>query len=339
MNKLEQIVDGLLEQIMIFKMELIPDIDATSEQCMMVLSIICVLAALFIGSVLIRGIHYFYMQWKRRIVQRYFSLPDLSRFNVEKMSKKRTNCYSDDNVNTYQLILPRWKYENEDGSRRQNKLFNRIIWGNSVLFLQIRDNVYVLRTHDPWDMTYIVHLLRESEVYIAPCQLEIEKEERIRQEKLSTEEYIQKLIEEMNGEEAAFIELCRRKLMEHGYCVADAPKNSYGMHLFVLKDQKPSLVKCHYVSPKYISGLKELKEIHEFSNNLLTDSCILITTGHITVAGASYAKEHRIDVICTDLLVKFMEEDELGSVNKAYELNERDLRENIPADLLKRIFK
>lgn len=127
--------------------------------------------------------------------------------------------------------------------------------------------------------------------------------------------------------------------MEHGYCVADAPKNSYGMHLFVLKDQKPSLVKCHYVSPKYISGLKELKEIHEFSNNLLTDSCILITTGHITVAGASYAKEHRIDIICTDLLVKFMEEDELGSVNKAYELNERDLRENIPADLLKRIFK
>lgn len=73
-EKLEQIVDSTHDQIVNLKMkiELVPNMDVFSslppEQCMIVLSIICVIAALFIGTAFYKGISYFYSLWKRKTV-------------------------------------------------------------------------------------------------------------------------------------------------------------------------------------------------------------------------------------------------------------------------------
>lgn len=310
------------------------------EQCCMLLGGVVILLIIIIPLIIIGLTVSLPKHLRKRSVQKFFGIDDLSRFKVKKMGKAGSKYYYDEGVNTFQLVLPKWKYADSFGGKEPHKLFNKIIQGESVLWLHMRNKVYILSTEDPWEMIYLVHTLRESGIDILACKQEMEKQEQIESSKPTTDEFIQGLIARMGEDTDSFNNLCRKRLEAQGMQVMDAPKNRNGINFFAKNGHNPTLVKCQLVPYKHLDGLEELKEFREAADDLFTDNCIFITTGHITIAAAGYAREHNIEVICTEQLMNLMDESVKLDPTKAYlqwELTTRDLNSLMPEDLVSKI--
>jgi len=314
--------------------------ELTMEQCFALLAGIVILLIIIVQVIILELTLFLPARIRKKSVQKFFCIDDLSRFKVKKMGKVGSKYYCNEGVNTFRLTLPKWKFTGSYGTKAPHKFFNKVIWGESVLWLHMRNKVYVLSTNDPWEMIYLVHTLRESAVDILACKQELEKQEQIESSKPTTDEFIQGLIARMDDNPEDFITLCRQRLEAQGMQVMDAPKNRNGINFFVKKGHIPYLVKCQFVPYKHLNGLEELKELREAADDLFTHNCILITTGHITIAAASYARENSIEVICTEQLVNLMDETACLDPARAYlqwELTTRDLNALMPEDLVSKI--
>lgn len=344
--ELEQLVAKLLDLIVQFQIAVrgIPIIDCVCAwsplQCLAAFGVLFLTLIILLLIVIVALTVQLPANMRKRAVCKFFSIDDLSRFTVKKMGKAGSKYYYSEGVNTFTLTLPKWKYADAYGNREPHRLFNKVIYGESILWLHARNKVYVLSTKDPWEMTYLVHTLRESSIDILACKQEMEKQESIERAKPTLDEFIQCLIARMDGDETKFVALCRERLEAQGMQVMDAPKNKYGINFFAKKGSAPCLVKCMFVPYKHLSSLEELKEFREAADDLFTNSCILITTGHITIAAAGYAREHNIELIYTERLMRLMDETELLDPQKAYlqwELSNHDLNALMPEDLVAKI--
>lgn len=298
-------------------------------------------AGLFALLFLCRAIHCMRMALIKRAAQTFFGIADLDRFQVRKMGKRGSRYYKEDGANTLQLSLPHWKYPAEDGSRDKKRHLNRIVWEESALWLHAGRRVYVVTAKDPWDMLYLVHTLRESGLDIDACQQELEKQERIENERGPCDKYIQELVERTENQ-STFVDLCRRRLVIRGVCVADAPGHKSGVDLFVQRGGRPAAVWCQFVQREHLTSLSEVKAFREAAAELFMDSCVLITTGRITVAAAGFARENDMQLICDEELVQLLEENRAVPPGRSYlrwELDEADLKRLVPEDLLCEIYR
>lgn len=253
----------------------------------------------------------------KRKVCRFFDLSDLDKFEVRKMGKSGTVNYREDGVNSFNLSLPHWKYMLEDGSKDKVKLFNRVVWEKSILWLHAGKNVYVVSNKDPWDMIYLVQRLRESGLDIAPCQQELDKQDALEQAKKSCNKEIYNLVQQINGDKEKFVELCRERLLAWGYNVADAPQNTCDIDLFVQRKGRPSIVRCLLISQGQLINLDDLQSFKKDAETFFAETCMLITTGSVTVAAAGYARENKINIISGEQFVEFLQKD-VSSVGKGY---------------------
>lgn len=120
----------------------------------------------------------------------------------------------------------------------------------------------------------------------------------------------------------------------------DAPKNNSGINFFAKRGNTPYLIMCQLVPYKHLNGLEELKKLRSAADSLFTKDCILITTGRISIAAASYARENNIEVICTEQLANLMDETAILDPKKTYlqwQLLPHDLNIMMPEDLLAKI--
>ena len=312
------------------------------EQCLAVLGLVFLFIFILVLCIIIGLTVSLPKHLRVNAVKKFYSIDDLDKFKVMKMGKAGSKYYYAEGVNTFRLAMPRWKFADSYGAKEPGKLFNKVIWEESILWLHIRNKVYVLSTKDPWEMVYLVHTLRESGVDILACKQEMDKQEQIESSKPSTDEFIQGMIARMDGKEEDFYALCRRRLEAQGMQVMDAPKNRHGINYFAKSGHTPCLVMCQFVPYKHLNGLEELKEFREAADDLFTTDCIMISTGHITIAAASYANDNHIEVICGDKFVQLMDERvklDPGKAYLAWELTSHDLNGFLPDDLLKKIFK
>lgn len=314
--------------------------ELTMEQCLLIVAILAGVALLLLTLFIVWATACLPKRIRKHRVKAFFQIGDLSRFKVKRMGKAGSKYYYAEGVNSFQLELPKWKHADTYGNKESGKLFNKIIRNESTLWLHMRNKVYVLTTKDPWEMVYLVHELRESSVDIVACKQEMDKQEQIESSKPTVDEFIQATIAQLNGDEEKFAERCRTRLEAEGMQVMEAPKNRHGINFFVKRGSVPYLVKCQLVPYKHLSSLEELKEFREAADDLFTDNCMLITTGHITIAAAGYAREKNIEVICTEQFMKLMDETEKMDPTKAYlqwELQARDINALIPDDLLAKV--
>lgn len=344
----EQLLTKLIELIEEFQMNVvdIPVLSAISqwpiEQCFAVLGLAALFIFILVPCIIVGLTVSLPKHLRVNTVKKFYSINDLSKFKVVKMDKAGSKYYYAEGVNTFRLAMPRWKFADSYGAREPRKFFNKVIWEESVLWLHIRNKVYILSTKDPWEMVYLVHTLRESGVDVLACKQEMDKQEQIESSKPSTDEFIQGMIARMDGKEDEFNTLCRHRLEAQGMQVMDAPKNRHGINYFAKNGHTPCLVMCQLVPYKHLNSLDELKEFREAADDLFTTDCILISTGHITIAAASYANNNHIEVICGDKFVQLMDERVRLDPAKAYlqwELTSHDLNDFLPDDLLKKIFR
>jgi len=271
----------------------------------------------------------------------FFDLSDLSQFKVRVMGKPGTRYYREDGVNSFHLELPHWKYMLEDGSKDKAKWFNKVVWEESVLWLHSGRKIYVLCTDDPWDMAYLVHMLRDSGLDISPCQQELDKQDQLEKQKQSCNRAIFNLIQQTAGEKQKFVEICRERLLVWGYKVADAPQNKCDIDLFVQRKGHPSIVRCLLVSQGQLINLEDMQSLRQDMEQFFADSCIMITTGSVTVAAAGYARENKIDVICGEHLIELMQKNP-ESIEKEWldwEMTNNDIISLLDEDCAKSILR
>lgn len=336
-------VRQVLRYLQEFKVPFIDELMALDEVTILIIFYaLCAAVALLVLLLLRRLIKKLRISATKRGITNFFGAVDLGRFRVGKMGKSGTRYYMDDGLNVYKLSLPHWKKANEDKSKDHSKHFNKVIWEESILWLHAGRNVYVFRTNDPWDMLYLVHALRETGLDIAPCQQELDKQERLENTKRSCDDVIEELVARMKGNRRAFVELCRQRLHIRGFAVSDAPQNPYDIDLFVQKKGRPNIVKCLLSQRSHLTGLDEMRSFKEATEEYFAESCTIITTGHITVAAAGFAREHNVDMICNDDLVELLEENKKIPADKKYlrwELRESDMMQMLPEDLRTTILK
>ena len=276
-------------------------------------------------------------------VRSFFNISDdLKGFDIQKMGKPGTQYYIQENMNCFNLALPYWKKANADGSRDCTKRFNKVIWQECVLWLHAGRSVYVLTTKDPWEILSLVHELRDGGLDIAPCMQELEKQERLESERKSCDEVISNLIKQMDGDHDAFVQYCREKLTAYGCSVSDAPKNDDNIDLFLHWKGRACVARCTLAGRDYLSGLEEVKTFQIRAAESFSDVCMLITTGHATVAAAGYAREHDVELICNESLVALMDESARilpGKEFMRWELNKDDMQELLPTGILASDFR
>ena len=298
--------------------------------CLALIIFICFMVFRKINKVLIK-----------RNVCRFFELSDLDNFDVRKMGRPGTKYYREDGVNSFNLALPHWKYMLEDGSKDKSKLFNKVVWEKSILWLHAGRKVYVVYTKDPWDMVCLVHILRESGLDISPCQQELDKQETLEQQKNSCNKVIYNVVQSVAGDKQQFVDLCRERLSVWGYKVADAPQNTCDIDLFIQKNNKPSIVRCLLTFQGQLINLEDLQSLKKDAEQFFADSCMLITTGSVTVAAAGYAREHNIEIICGEQLVELLEKDSsvIGRDYLNWEMTEKDINSLLDEECLNYIFR
>lgn len=298
--------------------------------CLALIIFICFMVFRKVNKVLIK-----------RNVCRFFELSDLDNFDVRKMGRPRTKYYREDGVNSFNLSLPHWKYMLEDGSKDKSKLFNKVVWEKSILWLHAGRKVYVVYTKDPWDMVCLVHILRESGLDISPCQQELDKQEDAEQQRKSCNKVIYNVVQRTGGDKQQFVELCRERLLAWGYKVADAPQNTCDIDLFVQKNNKPSIVRCFLTFQGQLINLEDLQSLKKDAEQFFADSCMLITTGSVTVAAAGYAREHNIEIICGEQLVELLQKDSsvIGKDYLDWEITEKDINSLLDEECLNYIFR
>ncbi len=277
---------------------------------------------------------------KEKALKKAFGISDFSKFKVRKMGRFGSKYYRDSGSNCFEIRLPHWKFANEDGSR-QNRKVNKVIWEECSLWLHDRHKVYVLSTTNPCDIIFLVHTLREQGVDIAPCSQELEKQERMDEGKKGIDEAVKDVIESVQGNEKQFIELCRYRLTLRGCALSDAPGNNYGLNFFYQKNAQPVMVKCCLAPRDYIVGIEEMKGVKTGTEELFAESCLFITTGHLSVAAAGFAMTNGIEIISDGRLIEMMEEDRPVPADKMYlrwELTNDDLKSLLSEDLLSQIF-
>lgn len=282
-----------------------------------------------------------FCRWKqRRTLRKTFGITDFSKFKVRKMGRSGSRYYSSNGFNHYEINLPHWKFANEDGSRQKRRV-NKVIWEECSLWLHDRRRVYVLTTINPYEIIFLVHMLRDNGVDIAPCRQELEKQEQIEKSKRSTEEIIGDVIESAQGDEGRFGELCRQRLTLRGCTLSDAPKNGGGINFFYRKNTQPVMVRCHLVPRDYLVSVDEIKGVKRGTEELFAESCLFITTGHLSVAAAGFALTNGIEIISDERLVEILEENSPIPADKMFtrwELTNDDLKNLLSEDLLSQIF-
>lgn len=276
----------------------------------------------------------------KRQVARAFAFPDLDHYEVRKMGKPESGDYHE-GYNSYRLGLPHWKFRNDDGTKKAGKRINRVVWEQSVVWLHLGRKVYTLRTKDPWHILYAVHELRESGIDIAPCQQELDKQERLERTRRSPDEVLTELVDRFGEDRQGFVELCRQRLCVRGYSITDAPHNTAGIDLFYKKGNKANIIKCLLQSRQKLVGQEDMDAFYNAGKDLFAEAYTLITTSHITVAAAAYAREHNISIIANEDLVKLLIEDEEIPREKEFrrwEFTDDDIADALPEDLAKKIF-
>ncbi len=277
---------------------------------------------------------------KEKSLRKAFGITDFSKYKIRKMGRTGSKYYRDTGSNCFEINLPHWKFANEDGSR-QNRRVNKVVWEECSLWLHDRHKTYVMTTTSLHDIIFLVHTLREQGVDIAPCRQELEKQERMEREKKSVEEAIGDVIESVQGNEEQFVELCRQRLTLRGSTLSDAPKNDYGLNFFYRKNSQPVMVKCQLVPRDYLVGIEEMKGVKAGAEELFAESCLFITTGHLSVAAAGFALTNEIEIVTDERLVEIMEEDQPVSADRMFarwELTNNDLKSLLSEDLLSQIF-
>jgi len=277
---------------------------------------------------------------RQKVLKKSFGITDFSKFSVVKMGRPGSKYHCDSGSNCFEIHLPHWKFANEDGSR-QNRRVNRVIWEECNLWLHDGHQAYVLTTTNPYELIYLVHTLRDRGIDIAPCSQELEKQDRMEKGKKSLEESLDSIIESVGKDERKFTELCRQRLTLRGYALSDAPKNDYGLNFFFRKNTRPVMVKCQLVPRDYLVGVEEIKGVKAGMENLFAESCLYITTGHISVAAAGFAMSNGIEVASNERLVEIMEENQPIPPDKMFmrwELTNDDLKNLLSEDLLSQIF-
>lgn len=307
-------------------------------QCLLLVVLAVVLLILiWMLSSIFSGIR----KWSiRRTVRKAFGITDLSKFTVRKMGRSKSKYYRSNGANTFEINLPHWKFTNEDGTK-QNRRVNKVVWEECSLWLHNRHKVYVLTTTNPYEVIFLVHMLRDNGIDIAPCRQELDKQEKMEREKKGVEESIRDLIESAQGNEETFADFCKQRLTLRGCTLSDAPKNNYGLNFFYRKNSQPVVVKCQLVPRDYLSGIDEMKGIKAGTEELFAESCLFITTGHLSVAAAGFALTNNIEIISDERLVEIMEESKPIPADKMFtrwELTNNDLKNLLSEDLLSQIF-
>ena len=293
---------------------------------------VCLMLLSILSGTLIHYIHQFQENQRRKKVQKFFGVSDLSKFKVTVMGKPGTKNFNQNGTNSFELNAPYWEKANDDGSRKK-ALFNKVIWPDSILWLHAGPRVYILTTTDPWEMLFLVHMLRDGGLEIEPCQQELDKQERLASEKKTMDEQIEGIIVDMAGNSSAFVELCRERLTALGCTVSDAPKNNFGADLFLHWKGKPCVAKCLLTSRDTVTGAEAIRQFKQKAEDLFTDACMVITTGHVTVAAAGYARDNNVELISDDKFANLFTDNEEVPPGKEFltwELNNDDLDEIFP---------
>ena len=274
---------------------------------------------------------------RKKKLCKYFGLTDLSAFRIYVQKKKTTDMKytSLTENNSYQLQLPHYRLENEDGSPKK-RFFNKIIWEDSILWLHLKSRTYILKTNDPWAMLFLIHTLRMNGHDIEPCELELEKQQSVTMRWLDTNTYFETLTERIETPEA-FAELCRQHLQNRGYLVQNASGDTSQTILFTQKEGKPQIVKCLLASRTHLIGLEDMTAIKEEFDMSLAENCTLITTGELTVHAARYAMDNYITLITGARLISLLEDEtdvQPGKEFLRWELTGKDLTRLIPTEIL-----
>lgn len=269
-------------------------------------------------------------------IRKFFGERDLKNFNLCRMGRPRSKYYTEEGFNSFSIGFPHWRYKDENGCR-QKRLFNKIVYEESILWLYAGAGTYVLSTNDPYDMVFLVHTLREDGYSIAPCVQELERQEKRELEKRNCNENLRAFIEQMDGDSSRFTEFCRQRLITRGFEISDAPRNNDGIEFFLKSKSIPMVVKCMLLPCSTLIGVNEVQEFKKASENLFVEAGMLITTGKISVAAAGYAKSHGIEIICDERLIALATEDkdlppELQF--RYWELTYEDIQKCLPQDLL-----
>ena len=245
--------------------------------------------------------------------------------------------------NSYYLGFPQWEVANKDGSCNKRVKRNRIIWNESVLYV----DAFVVTAYNPDDLLWVVHKLRGQGIMIPRCEEEEEKYEKVLSEKYfyNSSKGLNDIIEYFESVPTQFENLCASAYRQLGYnTFVTKATNDGGYDIRMEKDGLVCLVECKCYAQSHKIGRPAIQKLVGANATENADGLIFITTSDYSPNAVAYAEECDVQLVNGVMLMDLLHEagmfmpQEITIYPDEWYLYTEDLRWYMPEDIYSSIF-
>lgn len=241
----------------------------------------------------------------------------------------------------YELNYPHWAYPKSDGTRDGRYRNNYIIWEQSNLYL----DGYTVTSLRPYDLLFIVQVLREQGVPIRRTVEEkeklyqIQKKERLRFAQVTASSIARQYADNPTD----FENFCALLLSKIGFStVVTAKTRDGGFDIYLKKGAETGIAECKCYSSNHSIGRPAIQKLVGANQIEHTDIMYFITTSTFSADAVAYA--HQTGVVLIDgINLAALSNQYFASSSKAIKSDEEilieseftieDMRSHVPKDI------
>ena len=251
---------------------------------------------------------YFGIYLRRRMLQALARRAFFDKYSIDKRDKRYlVNWNKENKHNHFFLGFPEWAVANKDGTGDKRIRNNRIIWNNSVLYI----DEYVVETRRPDDMLDLVYDLRYKNAYIPMCLEEERKYNWLLAEKhfFNASQDIDGIIRYYETIPTEFEKLCAMLFGQLGfYAEVTQATNDGGYDIRIEKDGLVNLVECKCYAQSHKIGRPAIQKLVGANAVELANGLVFITTSDFTPRAKEYAKECGVQLVNGEGLLELLKD-------------------------------
>lgn len=247
----------------------------------------------------------------------------------------------------YELEYPHWLHQKLDGTRDARYRSNYIIWEQSNLYL----NEYTITSLRPYDLLFVVHVLRASGIPIRRTVEERKKFRRMQRERQARSDHASAsaIASYYASDPTGFENFCAILFSKMGFSASVTSKTrDGGFDIYLKKDALSGIVECKCYNANHIIGRPALQKLVGANQTERADTMYFVTTSSFSTDAITYANQTGINLIngvaLASLVAKYLAPSAETSKSDIKLKNEseftvEDMRPYVSEDIFMRYFE
>lgn len=226
----------------------------------------------------------------RQLFRQHYKITILPKSITVTRNKRSTGfCY-------YELSYPHWAHPKSDGTRDGRYRSNGIVWKQSNLYL----DDYTLTSLYPYDLLFMVQVLRAQGIPIRRTVEELEKQHQLqRKDKVQFEQITaDSIVKQYADKPTNFENFCAALFSEMGFSTTVTSKTrDGGFDIYLRRATETGIVECKCYNANHSIGRPAIQKLVGANQIEHADTMYFVTTSSFSVDAATFARQTGVILI------------------------------------------